>query len=122
MRIMRSSFLFSKVGPGLTQSNSLTPYPITWRAGRQPVYSRATPQTTLASTGARHARKRIHRRTESAAARVVFLSSFGAAPACAMAPLERGCLRPGAGGEQAHPAGHWRGVVPLVPRDGSRVV
>jgi acetylornithine deacetylase len=50
------------------------------------------------------------------------LSALGAASAGAVACVGRGgvCARTGRG--QADPAGHWRGVVPLVPRDGPRVV
>ncbi len=69
-----------------------------------------------------HARGHFPHRRQSTGTRGIVLSALGAASAGAVASVGRGgvCARPGGG--QAHPAGHRRGVVPLVPRDGRRVV
>src|SRR5438876_1210840 len=53
---------------------------------------------------------------------LVDLPGVGRPPAGALAPLGRGGARAGAGRGQTDPAGHRRRVVPLVPRDGRRVV
>ncbi len=50
------------------------------------------------------------------------LPALGAASAGPVASLGRGGLCPGQGRRQAHSARHRRGLVPLVPRHGSRVL
>src|SRR6266550_2131793 len=53
---------------------------------------------------------------------VFFIPALGYASAGAMARMGGRRLRYGAAREQAYPAGHWRGLVSLVPRDGSRIL
>ena len=62
------------------------------------------------------------RRAQPAGAGRFFISQVGAASARGVASVGRGGVSASAGREQADSAGHWRGVVPLVPRDGPGIV